>query len=154
MISNDMALNTSALVMLFFLAAWGACFFIFVYKKLGGPKVGRDALLYFNFMFFKKEMLSNIALIFLVLGYISAAFLEYRREFDDLKLFADLSGGVSFLLFAVYGKYFFHDYIEYEKPFFFVKIFLTRLDLNIGSAFLWLSRILYLTWLVVFIIKS
>lgn len=132
----------------------GSMFFIFAYKKPGGPKVGRDALLYFNFMFFKKEMLSNIALIFLVLGYISAAFLEYRREFDDLKLFADLSGGVSFLLFAVYEKYFSHDYTEYEKPFFFVKVFLTRLDLKIGSAFLWLSRILYLTWLVVFIIKS
>lgn len=153
MVSDDMTLNTSALLMLFFLAAWGTCFFVFVYKKYGGPKAGRDAFLYFNFMFFKKDILSNTALTFLVLSYISAAFLGYRREFDDLKLFADLSGGISFLLFSIYGKYFFHDYIEYEKPFFFVRVFLTKLDLNSGSVFLWSSRISYLTWLVVFIIK-
>jgi len=39
MISNDMVLNTSAFIMLFFLLAWGACFLVFVYKRLGVQKV-------------------------------------------------------------------------------------------------------------------
>lgn len=118
MISNDMVLNTSAFIMLFFLLAWGACFFVFVYKRFGGPKVGKDSLLYFNFMFFKRDVLANISLAFLVLGYTSAAFLEYRREFDYLMLLANLAGGMSFLLFAIHGKYFYQGVIEHEKSFF------------------------------------
>lgn len=154
MISNDIVLNTSAFIMLFFLLAWGTCFFVFVYKSLGGPKVGKDSLLYFNFMFFKREVLANISLAFLVLGYISAALLEYQREFDDFMLFANLAGGISFLLYAIYGRYFFNAEIEYEKSLFFIKIFLTRLDFTFGSVFLWLSRLTYITWLVVFVCKG
>ncbi len=52
MISNDTVLNTSSLMMFLFLFAWGICFVIFIYKVLGGPKVGRDSFLYFNFIFF------------------------------------------------------------------------------------------------------
>lgn len=62
MISNDVILNVSSLMMLFFLFAWGGCFFIFVYRVLGGPKVGRDSLLYFDFIFFLRIMLLQIFL--------------------------------------------------------------------------------------------
>ncbi|EQB9264029.1 hypothetical protein ACYYI6_004718 [Escherichia coli] len=101
MISNDVILNVSSLMMLFFLFAWGGCFFIFVYRVLGGPRVGRDSLLYFNFIFFKNSVLANVALYFLVLGYMSAAFVEYRREDDFLMLLANLMGGALFF-FLVY----------------------------------------------------
>lgn len=53
-----------------------------------------------------------------MLGYISAAFVEYRREFDDLMLLANLMGGVSFLLFGIYGRWFYCDVAKNEKPFF------------------------------------
>ncbi len=75
--------------------------FIFVYRVLGGPRVGRDSLLYFNFIFFKNSVLANVALYFLVLGYMSAAFVEYRREDDFLMLLANLMGGALFF-FLVY----------------------------------------------------
>ncbi|MGT3873691.1 hypothetical protein [Escherichia coli] len=101
MISSDIILNASSLMMLFFLFAWGGCFFIFVYRVLGGPRVGRDSLLYFNFIFFKNSVLANVALYFLVLGYMSAAFVEYRREDDFLMLLANLMGGALFF-FLVY----------------------------------------------------
>ncbi|WP_113628152.1 hypothetical protein [Pectobacterium peruviense] len=151
MISNDIVLNLSSFMMLFFLLLWGVCFFIFVYRNLGGPKVGKDSLLYFNFMFFKRSILSNCALIFLVLGYITAAIAEYRREFNNLLLISNLAGGISFFLFALYGKYFYQGLIDDEKSFYFIKVFLTKLDLSFGSVFLWLSRLLYTTWLIVFI---
>jgi len=118
MISSDMTLNLSGFMMLLFLLAWGACFFIFVYKKLGEPKVGKDSLLYFNFMFFKRDVLENISLTFLVLSYISAALVEYRREFDEYMLLANLAGAISFVLYAAYGLYFFNDKVECEKSFF------------------------------------
>jgi hypothetical protein len=149
MISNDMVLNTSAFIMLFFLLAWGGCFFIFVYKRLGGPKVGKDSLLYFNFMFFKCDGLSNFSLAFLLLGYISAAIVEYRREFDDLMLLANFFGTCSFLLFAIYGRFFYHGKVGYEKTFFFVKVFLVKFDLTFGSVPLWLSRLAYITWIII-----
>ncbi|WP_244577014.1 hypothetical protein [Escherichia coli] len=101
MISSDIILNASSLMMLFFLFAWGGCFFIFVYRVLGGPRVGRDSLLYFNFIFFKNSVLANVALYFLVLGYMSAALVEYRREDDFLMLLATLMGGALFF-FLVY----------------------------------------------------
>lgn len=151
MISSDIICNASSLMMLFFLLLWGVCFFIFVYKRLGGPKVGKDSLLYFNFMFFKHDILSNCALIFLVFGYISAAIVEYRRGFDNLILVSNLSGGISFFLYALYGKYFYQGLVDDEKPFFFIKVFLTKLDISFGAIFLWLSRLAYITWLIVFI---
>ena len=106
MISNDIVLNASSFILLFFYFYGVGVFFIFVYRDLGGAKVGKDSLLYFNYMFFKRDVLSNCALVFLVLGYIAAAIAEYRREADNLLLISNLSGGFSFLLFALYGKYF------------------------------------------------
>lgn len=123
MISSDVILNVSSLMMLFFLFAWGVCFFIFVYRVLGGPKVGRDSLLYFDFIFFKNNVLANISLSFLVLGYISAALVEYRRGGDSLILLANLMGGGAFLFFGVYGKYFYHDAIEDKKYSFLLMFF-------------------------------
>jgi len=149
MISNDIILNISSCMLLFFLLSWGVCFFIFVYKKLGGVKVGKEHLLYFNFMFFKRDALSNYALVFLVLGYVTAAIAEYRREYDNLLLMADLSGGISFFLFALYGKYIYQGLIDDEKPFFFIRVFLTKLDLSFGAIFLWLSRLAYVIWLII-----
>jgi len=126
-------------------------FFIFVYRNLGGAKVGKDSLLYFNYMFFKRDFLSSSALIFLVLGYVAAAIAEYRRDFDNLLLVSNLSGGISFFLFAMYGKYFYQGLIDYKKTFFFIRVFLTKLDLSFGAIFLWLSRLAYITWLIIFI---
>ncbi|URQ62207.1 hypothetical protein LQ939_08155 [Pantoea alhagi] len=123
MISNDNILNASAFVMLLLLLLWGMCFFLFVYKRLGGPKLGKESFLYFNFMFFKRDVLSNFALIFLVLGYMAAAIVEYRRGFDELILASNLSGGVSFFLFALYGKYFYKEPIDDKKPFFLLRCF-------------------------------
>ncbi|WP_438430227.1 hypothetical protein [Escherichia coli] len=153
MISNDVILNVSSLMMLFFLFAWGGCFFIFVYRVLGGPKVGRDSLLYFDFIFFKNNALANISLSFLVLGYISAAFVEYRRGGDSLMLLANLMGGGAFLFFGIYGKCFCHDAFEDKKPFFFIDIFLKKVDFQFGSVFLWLSRLLYIAWLILLIFR-
>lgn len=90
---------------------------------LGGPRVGRDSLLYFNFIFFKNSVLANVAFYFLVLGYMSAAFVEYRREDDFLMLLANLMGGGAFLSFGIYGKYFYHDAIEDKKTFFLLMFF-------------------------------
>lgn len=151
MISNDIIFNASSFMLLFFLLLWGGCFFIFVYRVLGGAKVGKDAFLYFNYMFFKRGALSNCALLFLVLGYVMAALAEYRRGADGFLLISNLSGGVSFFLFALYGKYFHKGLTDDEKPFYFIKVFLTKLDLSFGSIFLWLSRLAYVTWLIVFI---
>ncbi len=150
MISNDIVLNASSF-MLLLLLLWGGCFFIFVYRNLGGAKVGKDSLLYFNYMFFKRDFLSSSALIFLVLGYVAAAIAEYRRDFDNLSLVSNLSGGISFFLFAMYGKYFYQGLIDDKKPFFFIRVFLTKLDLSFGAIFLWLSRLAYITWLIIFI---
>jgi len=151
MISNDIILNASSFMLLFFLFLWGGCFFIFVYRNLGGAKVGKDSLLYFNYIFFKRDVLSNCALVFLVLGYMAAAIAEYRRVADNLLLISNFSGGFSFLLFALYGKYFHQGLTDDEKPFYFLKVFLTKSDLSFGSIFLWLSRLAYITWLIVFI---
>lgn len=149
MISSDMTLNLSGFMMLLFLLAWGACFFIFVYKKLGGPKVGKDSLLYFNFMFFKKDVLSTLALSSLVLAYMTAAIAEFIRNSDDLLLIANLTGSVSFVLFGIYGRYFYRDYIDDKKPFFFIKVFLSSLGLTFNSILLWLSRLAYFTWVII-----
>ncbi|WP_242868577.1 hypothetical protein [Pantoea dispersa] len=118
MISNDNVLNASSFMLLLFLLLLGVCFFIFVYKNLGGTKVGKDSFLYFNYMFFKRGVLSNSALIFLVLGYVAAATAEYRRGFDNLSLISNLSGGMSVFLFALYGKYFYQGLIEDKKTIF------------------------------------
>ncbi|EOV8987381.1 hypothetical protein ACN6UZ_001186 [Cronobacter dublinensis] len=153
MISTDIVIKESSLMMLFFLFVWGVCFVIFIYKVLGGPKAGRDSFLYFNFIFFKRDTLANISLCFFVLSYLSEAFAEYRRGVDNLMLLGNLMGGASFLLFGIYGKCFYCDVIEDKKPFFFINVFLTEVDFKPGSVFLWLARISYITWLFLFVLR-
>lgn len=135
MISNDIVINTLSLMMLFFLFAWGGCFFIYIYKVLGGPKVGTDSFLYFNFIFFKRKTLANISFCFFVLSHIFQALAEYRRGGDDLMLLANLMGGASYLLFGIYGKYFYCDIVEDEKPFFLLVFSLPRSIFNSALCF-------------------
>ena len=65
MISNDVILNVSSLMMLFFFVCMGGGFFFFVYRVLGGPKVGRDSLLYFDFIFLRIMLLQIFLSLFL-----------------------------------------------------------------------------------------
>lgn len=74
-------------------------------------------------MCFKHNILSNCALIFLVLGYITAAIAECRREFNSFLLMSNLAGGVSFFFFALYGKCFYQGLINDEKTFFLLGFF-------------------------------
>lgn len=123
MISDDVILNASSFITLTLLLLWGVCFFIFTYKNLGDPKIGKESLLYFNFMFFKRNVLSTLALSSLVLAYMTAAIAEFRRNHDDLLLIANLTGSVSFVLFGIYGRYFHRDCLDDKKHFFFNKVF-------------------------------
>jgi len=109
MISNDIILNASSFMLLLLLLLWEGCFFVFIYRNFGGTKVGKDSLLYFNYMFFKRDFLSSSALIFLVLGYVAAAIAEYRRDFDNLLLVSNLSGGISFFSLQCMGNIFIKD---------------------------------------------
>ncbi|WP_172730870.1 hypothetical protein [Pluralibacter gergoviae] len=154
MISNDVLLNTFSLLMIFFLLLWGGCFFIFTYKELEGPKLGKESFLYFNFIFFKRGILSNISLLTLFCGYLSAALVEYRREFNYLMLIVNMMGGIAFLLYGIYGKCFFHGVSEINKPLFFIRVFIAEVDFSFGSLLLWLSRLMYMTWIVMFVINS
>jgi hypothetical protein len=54
---------------------------------------------------------------------VAAAIAEYRREFDNLSLISNLFGGMSFFLFALYGKCFYQGLIDDEKPFFLLRFF-------------------------------
>lgn len=65
--------------------------------------------------------------MFFVLSYLSEAFAEYRRGVDDLMLLANLMGGASFLLFGIYGKYFYCETIEDKHPLFLLISFFARL---------------------------
>lgn len=67
MISNDLVSNVSSFMLLFFLILWGGCFFIFVYRYLGGPKVGKDSLLYFNYIFLNGMLYQTTHWFFLFL---------------------------------------------------------------------------------------
>ena len=80
---------------------------------------------------------------------MTAAIAEFRRNSDDLLLIANLTGSVSFVLFGIYGRYFYRDYLDDKKPFFFIKVFLSNLDITFNSILLWLSRIAYLTWVII-----
>lgn len=149
MISDDIILNTFALVKIFSMFAFGVCFFIFVRKILGGAAVGKDSFLFFNYMIFKRSVLSNSSVIIFFLALFAAVVVEFRRRGNDIALLANIAGGVSFPLFAAYGKFFYKGVVADKKPFFFIKVFLTELDFSLGSFFLWLSRCAYLVWIVV-----
>lgn len=149
MISDDIILNTFALVKIFSMFAFGVCFFIFVRKVLGGAAVGRDSFLFLNYMLFKRSVLSNSSVILFALALFAGAVVEFRRRGNDVALLANIAGGMSFPLFAAYGKFFYKGVVADKKPFFFIKTFLTELDFSPGSFFLWLSRCAYLAWVVI-----
>lgn len=149
MISNDIVFNVLSMMMLFSLIMFAGCFFIFVYKVLGGPKVGRDSFLFFNFIFFRHSILSGLALIFLVLAYMAEAFAHFREDAGIIPLLANASGSLSILLFGIYGKYLYRGVIDDENPFFFIKVFLTKIGFSFADVLLWLSRFTYIAWIVI-----
>lgn len=151
MISNDILFNVLSVMMLFFLIMFAGCFFIFVYKVLGGPRVGRDSFLFFNFIFFRRNILSGLALIFLVLAYAAEAFAQLREGASITSLLANVSGSLSILLFGVYGKYLYRGVIDDKNPFFFIKVFLTKIGFSFADVLLWLSRFTYIAWIVIII---
>jgi hypothetical protein len=112
------------------------------------PKVGRDSFLFFNFIFFRRNILSGLALIFLVLAYMAEAFAQFREGAGIILLLANASGSLSILLFGIYGKYLYRGVID-DKTLFFIKVFLTKIGFSFADVLLLLSRFTYIAWIVI-----
>jgi hypothetical protein len=65
-----------------------------------------------------------------------------------IPLLANASGSLSILLFGIYGKYLYRGVIDDENPFFFIKVFLTKIGFSFADVLLWLSRFTYIAWIV------
>lgn len=141
-------LATILLCMLVFIA-----FFVrFTYKELGGVKVGKDSLLFFDFMLFSSGWKSNIPALAMLLAIIVGNCFDYFRNHDIAVIYVNTIGVIAMFFFFIHCRVF--SQVIYDgKKIQFIKELFFNYTISPSYIFLWLSRVFYIL-LIIYIYKS
>ena len=146
MILNDFYYAIIA-VTLCFMLVFIACFVRFIYKELGGVKVGKDSFLFFDYMLFDADWKSNLPALAMALTLLSGYLFDYIRNYNAATLYINIIGFLGMLFLFVHCRFF--SGIVYDKHHIqFFKEFLLNYKAYPRYIFLWLSRVLYVLFFI------
>ncbi|HEN3638655.1 TPA: hypothetical protein U5E40_003322 [Yersinia enterocolitica] len=134
-------------VTLLFMLVFIACFVRFIYKELGGVKIGKDSFLFFDFMLFCSGWKSDIPALAMVLTLFFGNFIDYTRNYNTDIIHVNIIGFFAMLLLFVHCR-FFSGVVYDGKRVKFIKEFFLNFKPLPKNIFLWLSRVLYITFIV------
>lgn len=81
-------------------------FFVrFIYKELGGVKVGRDSFLFFDYMLFGSGWRSDIPSISMILILLTGLAQDYVKNYSLENLYINTLGFFAAVLFFVHGRF-------------------------------------------------
>jgi hypothetical protein len=83
-----------------------AFFVRFIYKELGGVKVGKDSLLFFDFMLFSSGWKSNIPALAMLLAIIFGNCFDYFRNHDIAVIYVNTIGVIAMFFFFIHCRVF------------------------------------------------
>lgn len=139
---------TILLCMLVFIA-----FFVhFIYKGLGGVKVGKDSFLFFDFMLFSSGWKSNIPALAMALALIFGNYFDYIRNHDIAVIYVNAIGIIAMFFFFIHCRLF-SPVIYDGKKIQFIKELILTYTISPRYIFLWLSRAFYIL-LIIYLYKS
>ncbi|MDN0117975.1 hypothetical protein QVN83_03185 [Yersinia frederiksenii] len=147
MISNDFIFYFSLLLAIFFMVTLTIFFVFFIYKELGGVKVGRDSFLFFDYMLFGSGWKANIPVLSMLLAFISLAFLEYIRG-NDSDFYVNAIGFIAIFLFFVHCRFFSTINYSRDNKIKFIGELFYNFKFSPRFSILWLSRVCYIAWVI------
>ncbi|MCW0314840.1 hypothetical protein [Pantoea ananatis] len=134
---------TSIFLMLIFMIVFFAFFVHFIYKELGGVKIGKDTFLFFDFMFFGSGFKSNAPSLAMAMIILLSGFSTYSKNHDVTALYEGVVVSFAMLFLFVHCRFF--SGISYSKTRVkLIKEFFLNLKLTKNFFFLWLSRVFYI----------
>lgn len=119
------------------------CFVRFVYKDLGGVKVGKDAFLFFDYMFFGSGWKSNLPVLAFILTLVFGNCFDYIKDHDSNTIQISMIGFLAMTMFFIHCRFFSKLSFDAQKIKF-IKEFALNFKVNSRYVFLWGSRLLYL----------
>lgn len=153
MTSNDFYFYILLFASIFFMFVFFAFFVRFIYKELGGVKVGRDSFLFFDYMLFGSGWRSDIPSISIFLILLTGLAQDYVKNYSFENLYINSLGFFAVFLFFVHGRFLSGvSYSNGKKIMFFREL----LWGGIAPRFvvLWLSRLLYVVFFVLHFYKE
>ncbi|QGY33113.1 hypothetical protein CUN67_29810 (plasmid) [Pantoea cypripedii] len=124
-----------------------ACFIRFVYKELGGVKVGKDSFLFFDFILFGSGWKSDIPALSMAAALFFGNSFDYMRNHDITTIHINAIGFFAAFSLFVHCRFFSGIIYNGQKVKFIKELFL---NLNSSPKYisLWLSRILYMIFVI------
>lgn len=105
MTSNDFYFYILLFASIFFMFVFFAFFVRFIYKELGGVKVGRDSFLFFDYMLFGSGWRSDIPSISIFLILLTGLAQDYVKNYSFENLYINSLGFFAVFLFFVHGRF-------------------------------------------------
>ncbi|EBC1279604.1 hypothetical protein G6T08_004823 [Salmonella enterica] len=105
MTSNDFYFYILLFASIFFMFVFFAFFVHFIYKELGGVKVGRDSFLFFDYMLFGSGWRSDIPSISIFLILLTGLAQDYVKNYSFENLYINSLGFFAVFLFFVHGRF-------------------------------------------------
>jgi hypothetical protein len=148
---NDFYYISLALVLLCMLVFF-ACFVRFIYKELGGIKVGKDSLLFFDFMLFGSGWKSDTPVVAMAGALFFGNLFDYIRNYNIAVVYINIIGFLATFLLFVHCR-FLSGIIYNGNGIKFTRELFLNFKPSPKYIFLWLSRILYIT-LVIYVVRN
>ncbi|EDB5720651.1 hypothetical protein A9563_08940 [Salmonella enterica subsp. enterica serovar Rubislaw] len=131
-----------------------AFFVLFIYKELGGIKVGRDSFLFFDYMFFGSGWKANIPSMSMLIVALMGLAQDYIKNYNFENLLINSLGVLAAVLFFIHGRFLSGVSYSNGKKIIFFRELLWRGGLKPHFVVLWLSRLLYIAFFVLHFYKK
>ncbi len=103
MTSTDFYFYVLLFVSIFFMFVFFAFFVNFIYKELGGVKVGRDSFLFFDYMLLGSGWRSDIPCISMFLIFLTGVAQDYIKNYSLENLYINSLVFFAIVLFFLWG---------------------------------------------------
>jgi len=81
-------------------------FVFFIYKELGGVKVGRDSFLFFDYMFFSSGWRANLPAFVILLTLLLGNLIDYKRVGDVNNVYINSIGILAMIFLFIHCRFF------------------------------------------------
>ncbi|KFB96933.1 hypothetical protein GTGU_04662 [Trabulsiella guamensis ATCC 49490] len=154
MISNNFYYYALLFTSVFFMLLFFVFFVLFIYKELGGVKIGRDSFLFFDYMLFGTGWKANIpALSVFFITFLSVV-QDYILNSDFKAIRANVIGILAAFLLFIHCRYLSGVHYNNDGKIKFLKEFFFGGGVKLHFVVLWLSRLLYIAFFILHYYKD
>lgn len=137
-----------------FMCVFFASFVLFIYKELGGVKVGRDSFLFFDYMLFCSGWKAEVPALSMLLVMILGNILDYSKDKNVEILYMNCIGILAVIFLFIHCRCLSGIRYYNDKKIKFLRELLWGFKMRPRFAVLWLSRLSYITFFALHFYKE